>query len=204
MTLLIRESLSNTVQLFVMIALSALMLVMAPRAENRTAAWIMTGGFLCAMMGNLFWSLYILLRKETPPYFSASDIAWIGSYCFFVASYKVTFPQREKVPWTAHIPAATVLCNIPIWIWYSGGHIAQNLIWGAALTMFAFYTGEALYRTRDMDRALRMRAMAQMLFLTAELLLFVSYGSAYYIFDFIVTAAYIALALTFVRKRSAA
>ena len=108
------------------------------------------------------------------------------------------------MPWTAHIPAATVLCNIPIWIWYSGGHIAQNLIWGAALTMFAFYTGEALYRTRDMDRALRMRAMAQMLFLTAELLLFVSYGSAYYIFDFIVTAAYIALALTFVRKRSAA
>ena len=77
------ESVSDAIQLAVLVACFALALVRALAVRN--AAWLeLVCFFACMMLGNAYWFGYLLVFGETPYYSYVSDLSWIAGYIFLL------------------------------------------------------------------------------------------------------------------------
>lgn len=77
------ESISDAVQLAVLVACFALSLLRAYR-EPGTAWTLLTCFYACMLLGNAYWLGYQLVFGDVPHYSKISDLSWIAGYMFLL------------------------------------------------------------------------------------------------------------------------
>ena len=76
------ETISNVVQMIVLMVVVIVVWVRADKTKSPDIARFFVLSIFTYWLGDAFWSLYIVLFDEAPSGISPADIAWIGGYCF--------------------------------------------------------------------------------------------------------------------------
>lgn len=64
--------------------------------RDRRQPWFLLACFYGTFaLGTLYWTLHLLLRRETPQIFYVSDLAWVASFVFLLA-LALTLPGEEE------------------------------------------------------------------------------------------------------------
>lgn len=181
-------------------ALGLFLLLRARRTANEPAVALMGGGLLCNALGNLFFALYYLLRHAYTSNFSAADVAWIGSFFFYIAAHNLLKLPREKAPAASWLLTAGVAGGMAAVIALYGNP-AVNLLWGVPLAMLAWRCGTGLRATRAGAGRERLRPfyLSLAVHLACEIVCFLSWGIFYACVDGVLTLALTAMGLFFYR-----
>jgi len=192
------EDVSNVTQMIVLICIFIYACRAAAGTKEPVIARFFALGIFTCLLGDVFWSLYILLFKEAPSGISPADIGWIGAYCFLIGFMQITSRGKHRPKWLIIMPAL-VACDTAVWIsWAQGnvGSIMNDVTYGIAFGVMFWYTFANIVATRG---PLRPFFISTACYLLMEMVLFTSWGAAYAYFDLMVTACLIAMAVTFVR-----
>lgn len=198
------ENIGNVIQNAVL-AVMVLYLLLQSRKVNkisRRALCFMAGGLFCHLLGNIFWTLYLLIRQElNPQYVSASDVAAIGGFLFYISVYSLCLYQRREghKPWKLWIMPLVVLLNVVIWMVFYGEYIL-NLVWGIPMIVLAWYASYGIWQSHATgQKELLSFYWATQVFLIVELILFISGSGLYEIMNFGLTFAFIFMAVSLER-----
>lgn len=177
-----------------------LLLICAKNLKKPAAAYFLGGGLLCFSLGDLFYVLHYALRGSITRNFSACDIAWIGTYLFFIGTHQLLEWKSRKASWKSYAMAA---CTAAVFVFLiiSYGNAAINIIWGIPLATLAFCCGKGLDAAGKEEGAQSLRPFYFLLltFLAADLGLFLSWGIAYDIIDSLLTVILTAMGMAFYR-----
>ena len=150
---------------------------------------ILAGAFGCYFLGNLFWTLHVLITEDWPRGFSAADLAFIGHYCFFLMAamgLKSMWTDEECVRakrdrLAALAASAVVIVLHAVYVLLAGG-LVNNVLYCIPLS-FLFYHSVLGYCAGGVYR--RYHAVILAVF-TLELIIFLvsSFGldTLYYVF----------------------
>lgn len=191
----------NGVQIPLLLGISVWLFLKIRQPVNNTARAFLAGGLFCFALGDLFSELYMLLHGGWPPYFSAADIAWLGSFCFFIAVHRQFWPgEKRPAPWYAVLMA---LLTVAVMVLYTVryGSIAANILYTIPLAELSRLAGQGLHDTRKGAgrEALRPYYASLAAFLGLELALLLSRGIFFALVDCLYTAALAAMGITFGR-----
>lgn len=192
------ESISNVTQMAVLLVIVVWVWLFSGRTKEPTIARFFGLGAFTVFLGDLFWSVYILLFGEAPSGISPADIAWIGGYCFLIGFLQITVRGKHQPLWLFIMPLL-VACDAGVWIsWANGnfGSILNDIVYAIMLGVLSWFIFANL---RSGSRAMRPFYFSAAFYLIMELTLFTSWGVMYAVFDFITTGSIIAMSVTFVR-----
>jgi hypothetical protein len=166
------------VQLFVFAAAG---LITARRALRDPGDWLnrlLAGAFLCLTLSDLLWNLYQTILGDYPMGFTASDISWIGYYCFLLAvNFTLTAKWRPEetraarrlIPLSLIAPVLAVLFHAAFYLLH--GDLFINAIYCAAFAPLAYSTFRlflASGRETGIQTSLRSYHGRVLLFLASE------------------------------------
>jgi hypothetical protein len=106
---------------------------------------MLAGAFLCLTVSDLLWDLYQTILSSYPMDFTASDISWIGYYCFLLAinltltqswAPEVKRKARGLFPLTLVAPVLAVMFHVSFVLLHGSPFI--NAIYCAAFTPLAY------------------------------------------------------------------
>lgn len=98
------ESITDAASFVVLAACSCMTLFRAQRTRSTT--WLtLSFFFVCFLMGNSYWTGYLLVFGETPRYSNISDMSWIASYVFLLM-LELEADKHRTV--SAPVPAAWI------------------------------------------------------------------------------------------------
>ena len=190
------ENIGNMIQNAVL-AVMVLYLLLQSRKVDKTsqrALYFMAGGLFCHLLGNIFWTLYLLIRNElSPQYVSASDVAAIGGYLFYISVYILCLHRRmeERKPWKLWIMPLFVLLNVVLWMVFYGDYIL-NLLWGIPMIILAWYASYGIWQSYlTGQKELLPFYLATQAFLVVEMILFISQSRLYDIMNFGLTFVFV-------------
>ena len=108
-------------------------------------------------LGTLYWTLHLLLRRETPQIFYVSDLAWAAAYGFLL-TLVYTLPGRgEKGFVTRWCWAVPALC-LPQFVRYvTRGDVLSNVLMCSLTGLAAWESVRALAWAKRTGRAKRRR-----------------------------------------------
>lgn len=180
------ENVATLFQMLVLLTAGLVMLFQAKSHENGAPAYYLIGGLFCFFLGNSFFLIHTLLRGIAPLYFSASDIAWIGGYWFFLESLRP--PRRAKQ--VSHFSLILTIITVVVFIiiMHFHGHILLNLIWAIPLIGLAWRIGN------HMPSPL---SLSMVTILLLNLILFLSWGWVYVVVDVLMTLSLLSISLTY-------
>jgi hypothetical protein len=187
-------------------AAAAFLLVHAGETLQRDAQFFLACALACFGCGDLFFFLHVLLRGAPADAFSASDIAWIGSYCFLCAVHRALDFPRSRPPVYAWLAAAACAAVFVLLIALYGDAVI-NILWGVPMVLLSWTVGVGLQQTGRTSplHGLRPYYAAQAVLLGLNLALFLSWGTLYLVLDGLLTITLIGMSILFyrgVRKRS--
>lgn len=193
------EDISNIVQLLVSLAVTGFLLLSMRHSKCPNVTFYVAIGCCSMTLGDLYWQVHILLYQDSPAVLSASDIAWLGEYFFYMAAHFRLFPEREPVRpplWVYAFPAL-VVANCVWWIvvW---GDVVWNVLWGISMSAIALCVSMGLFRIRQ-DSALRCYRplyVAWGIWLLCQLVQFISGGWLYPVMDLLQAAAIVGIAMS--------
>lgn len=194
------EKFSNVVQCLALAPLCLWMALHGRKTRRPAVFYFIAGFFFCLFLGDLFWSLYIVLRGVAPNYFSASDVAWAGSLCFQIGTYRLLEKEKIRTPWLGWTLCFITAIDLAICIALYG-HWASNLLWSAVLIPFSRDIGTNLFQTLqgENESALRPFYLWTAAFWAVELGMSLSWGIVYVTLDFMLTVTFIMMAVSLVR-----
>lgn len=193
------ENVANIVQILVSAFFVLQLLFKSRHVKEKTILYFMAGGIFCVFLGNVFWTLFLIIRKELyPVYFSACDGAWLGGYLFLISVLLMCRDKsiRQKHPWWCYLPPILVILNAVKWV-FDFGEPIRNGLWGIAMTMLAWYVAEGMWHAGLSEKMKRFKPFywSVILFLLIELLLFSSAGIVYSVINFLLTLTYVVMPL---------
>ena len=192
------EEISNITQMVVLTGIVVRVLMTAERTKEPEMARFFALGAGITLLGQVFWSIHIVLFGNTPSGISPADIAWIGGYCFLTGFLQIGARGRRRPKWIFLVPMI-VACDAGVWIsWADGnvGSIMNDVVYAVVLSVMAWFI---FIDINDSTGALRPFYFSAAMYLIAEMAMFTSWGIVYSILDFVVTGSMIAMAVTFVR-----
>jgi len=196
------ETTSNVTQMILLTVIVIWVWKVAGKTKEPVIARFFGLGMFTSFLGDLFWSIYILLFDEAPSGISPADIAWIGAYCFLIGFLQITARGKRRPRWLFVI-ILLIACDTAVWVsWAEGniGSILNDVVYGAAMCVMSWYIFTNL---SESEKTLRPFFIAAACYMVMELTLFTSWGRAYAYFDFMVTACLTAMAVTFIKAVSA-
>ena len=176
----------------------------AKRTVNPAAVTFLGGGFLSFSFGNLFYVLHYVLRGEINRNLSASDIAWVGAFFFFIGAHQLLQWEKRNASWKSWMLAALIVTVFAHLIILYGG-VFINILWGVPMLILSWFCGkgmDAAGREKGKEK-LRPYYFSLCAFLVAECALFMSWGIGYVLSDVLVTAAMFCMGIFFYRENSA-
>jgi len=192
------ESISNMTQMFAALAIIIFVWAFSNRTKEPVIARFFALGTFTFFLGDLFWSLYILLFGEAPSGVSPADIGWIGGYCFLIGLMQTMSRGKRRPRWLFVIPLIVAI-DAGVWIsWANGnvGSIISDVVYGIVISVMGWHIFANLAVNNKVMRPFFISAAC---YFIAEIALFTSWGDMYAVFDFSVTAAIIAMAVTFMK-----
>jgi hypothetical protein len=133
---------------FIVFALCAMLA--ARRSFLNPNDWLnrlLAGAFLCLSLSDLLWDLYQSVLDDYPMGFTASDLSWLGYYCFLIV-INVTLTSkwsaenrrsaRRIFPPSLIAPVLAVLFHASYYLLHGSFYI--NLIYCIAFTPLAYTT----------------------------------------------------------------
>ena len=196
------ESISNVTQMIALIVIAIWVWAVSGKTKEPVIARFFALGIFTVFLGDLFWSVYILLFGQSPSGISPADIAWIGGYCFLTGLLQITVRGKRRPRWLVIAPVI-VACDAAVWLsWADGnfGSILNDIVYALVLGVMSWFVVANLI---DDNEAMRPFSIATMVYLIMELCLFTSWGIMYAVFDLAVTLSMIVMAVTFVKGISA-
>lgn len=194
----------NALQIIIS-ALSVLyLLAESRRVEEKKILYFMAGGMFCQFLGNMFWTLYLLIRKVSyVTYTSAADAAWLGSFLFIITVHlfcRNNINHLRKHPLWMHVFPVFILLNTIKWI-ITGGEIFLNSMWEIVLCMLAWYNMEGfwLLKTEKKLHIWKPFYISVLLFLIIDIILFSCDGMMYSIVNLCLTVPYILMPIALVK-----
>jgi hypothetical protein len=133
---------------FLVFATSAV--IAAQRSFRNPKDWmnrLLSGAFLCLSLSDLLWDLYQSVLHDYPMGFTASDMSWLGFYCFLIV---INFTLMSKwLPADRHAarriflpsliaPVLALLFHASYYLLHGSFYI--NLIYCIAFTPLAYTT----------------------------------------------------------------
>lgn len=137
------EEASNLIQMTVAMTSFLVIVLRSSRKKEQIISFLAAAGYFCGFLGNVFWSVFLIMKGYTPSYFSACDIAWLGGFLFFAAAQRMINHDGKVICFSSVIFAMVIIINTASWI-FAGGRVAVNIIWGAALIVLAVCTGSGI------------------------------------------------------------
>jgi len=186
---------------FIQLACTGAVTILAARyAIARRGDWffqLLAGAFGCYFLGDLFYTLHMLITGVYPAGFSADDLSYVSSYCFLLSiglglTGEWTDAQKEDAKKYRRVsltgPVIVVLLHAAYA--YMAGNLLYNALTCVPLAFLSYYTlllflsaGEG-YGPRP---SLRRYHGTVLLYLFAECMMFLtsSFGSyeAFMVFD---------------------
>ncbi|NLU24887.1 MAG: hypothetical protein GXW99_09345 [Clostridiales bacterium] len=196
MKLLPFEQVVNLIQMATLLFLSNWVWLEARRTQEETAVHIFAAGLFSFFLGDLFWTVHLLVKGCAPAVFSPADIAWIGQFVWLFSAVRSLCPKGTPHPWWIGVLPAAVLANYIVWITYMGCEPFTNALWCVAIMLFAWQTGCGLAAKGNRLHPFFVSATA---YLLAELLLFLSGGVLYAVMDLLVTVCVVLMSITLLK-----
>ena len=178
------ETVSNVIQMLVLLALVILLWFRAGKTKNPTIVRFFTFGLFSYFMGDVFWSLYLMLMDKAPDGFSAADIAWLGSYCLLTGIMQMMGVKGRGNSWIVWLVTAFVAANAVSWNLLWSDNYLSNCLWGIVIVIFSWYATAGLCLTRGTMRPFYISLEVMLLI---ELIMFQSWGIVYTLMDFALT-----------------
>ncbi len=159
---------------------------------------LIAGAFACYFLGTLFYTLHFWITGDWPKGISPSDLSFFGSYTFFFTADRGLIhtwnPSQRKALGAYRFkallaPGIMVIAHIII-IWVSSG-LLNNLLYTLTLSFLSYNAILLFMAERDPngDSTFHNYHIAELLFITAEVLIFVvsanGWNTAYYVFTFL-------------------
>jgi len=136
---------------FIQLACTGIVTILAVRhALACRGDWffqLLAGAFGCYFLGDLFYTLHILITGGYPAGFSADDFSYVSSYCFLLSiglglTGEWTDAQKKAAKRYRRVslvgPAIVVLLHIANV--YTAGYLLYNVITCVPLAFLAYYT----------------------------------------------------------------
>jgi len=178
------DLINQFIQLACMAAATALA---ARRAMRNRESWffqLLAGAFGCYFLGDLYYTLHLLILGDYAVGFSAADLSYLGSYSFLLSiglgltgewsnADKRAAKQYRRAALTA--PAVIILLHI-LYVYLSGNPV-NNALFCVPLAFLAYYT-LLLFLTGGKDKknepSLRGYHWTVLLFLFVENMMFLT------------------------------
>lgn|GEM_PF-598072 len=189
------ETVVTVIQIISFFTLGFWLVIKSKDTKNPIAVCFLAMRIMCFALGSLYYELFYLLKKA-PPYVSAADVAWIGSFYFIIASCYLLGIKSHKTPFYAYFFAgAIVVVMLIISLLY--GHFILNLLWAIPMAVLAKCAGEGVYISKNEEyKRLLPFFISIIMSLFYELMMFLSWGMVYVIFDALWTVGIISTVLT--------
>jgi len=194
------ETIDLIIQFMQLICTGAATILAVRYALGRREDWffqLLAGALGCYFLGDLFYTLHLLITGVYPAGFSADDFSYISSYCFLLSiglglTGEWTEGQKEDAKKYRRVsligPGVIILLHIAYA--YLAGNLLYNALTCVPLAFLAYYTLLLFLSggTCGSRPSLRRYHGMVLLYLFAESMMFLtsSYGSyeAFLVFDF--------------------
>ena len=149
------ELIENLLQLLVTVAGAGLSGIAYYKNPRQTHLLLLLCFYGCFALGDLYWTLYLLLFSTTPQVFYVSEFGWIASGIFLrILQATLSSPEerasRSRKAWLAP------LVGVPLLVFYcTYGDILSNLIWCGMMIALSFCSIRGLAYARRQTGAAR-------------------------------------------------
>jgi len=181
--------------------MAAATILAACLAIRRPGAWFyqqLTGAFACYFLGDLFYTLYLLILNDYAPGISAAGVSYIGSYCFLLsiglgltgewteADKRSAKPYR-RISFIAPVVVILLyLANVCL-----AGNPVINALFSIPLAFLAYYTLLLFLTSKKSAPSIRGYHRTVLLFLFAENMMFLTssfgFDIPFMVFDFMMS-----------------
>jgi hypothetical protein len=197
MKLLPFEQITNLIQMAVLLFLSNWVWLKAHGTKNETAVHIFAAGLFSFFLGDLFWTVHLLVKGFAPAVFSPADVAWIGQFIWLFCAERLLTGEGARRPWWVWTLPVVVLANYLYWILALECEPITNGVWCVAMMLPMWQTGCGLASGNRQTRPFFMMAL---IYMAAELTLFLMGGTAYAVVDLLVTGCTVLMSITLLRE----
>ena len=168
------ELIENLLQLLVTVAGAGLSGIAYYKTPRQTHLLLLLCFYGCFALGDLYWTLYLLLFSTTPQVFYVSEFGWVAGV-IFLRMLQATLSSPEERASQSRKAWLAPLVGVPLLVFYcTYGDILSNLIWCGMMIVLSFCAIRGLvYAARQTGAARHMRYfhIGVLFFVCAEYLL---------------------------------
>ena len=184
MTHLSLEAWVNLVQTIALIVFACVVWIKAWFGTERTAVRVFAAGLFCYFLGDVYWTVHLLLRGSTPAVFSPADIAYFCTMIWISKTAELLTPRIQHRPWWTWALLVIPIGSYIAWVTWYGCEPFGNLLWCATQILLIWRTSNGLAAANHQTRPFFAALMA---FVLESQLLQLSWGRAYAFVDLLVT-----------------
>ncbi len=114
------------------------------------------GAFLCYFLGDIFWTLYFVIKGDFPQYISISDISYVAAYLFLAAcammmqkEYDIQETTKKDQFWGYVAAAASMVVCLICYLLVGG--FFWNLMYALPLAILGYVTAINLRHSKMDD-----------------------------------------------------
>ena len=132
------ELIENLLQLLVTVAGAGLSGIAYYKNPRQTHLLLLLCFYGCFALGDLYWTLYLLLFSTTPQVFYVSEFGWVAGV-IFLRMLQATLSSPEERASQSRKAWLAPLVGVPLLVFYcTFGDILSNLIWCGMMILLSF------------------------------------------------------------------
>ena len=149
------ELIENLLQLLVTVAGAGLSGIAYYKNPRQTHLLLLLCFYVCFALGDLYWTLYLLLFSTTPQVFYVSEFGWVAGV-IFLRMLQATLSSPEERASQSRKAWLAPLVGVPLMVFYcTYGDILSNLIWCGMMIALSFCSIRGLAYARRQTGAAR-------------------------------------------------
>ena len=152
------ELIENLLQLLVTVAGAGFSGIAYYKNPRQTHLLLLLCFYGCFALGDLYWTLYLLLFSTTPQVFYVSEFGWVAGV-IFLRMLQATLSSPEERASRSRKAWLAPLVGVPLLVFYcTYGDILSNLIWCGMMIVLSLCAIRGLdYASGQEDAARNMR-----------------------------------------------